>query len=230
MSFPHVHVFIQSRLTSSRLPAKALLPLAGFPTVVLSALRARNKGLNVRVLTSSDSSDNAIEDALKKYDIPCFRGSLDDVLLRFAEAAKDLDDHDLIIRLTADNVFPDGDFLNLLVNEFKQQDIDYLGTNSPEDGLPYGLSAEIFKVACLRRAQQHATDSFDREHVTPYIKRNFSCQNFIYREGMSDWPELRCTLDVLSDYILLLEVFREVLTPIEIHWQDLVKQLKARSN
>ena len=37
-------VLIQARTVSTRLPGKALLPIAGYPCVVLAALRAANQG------------------------------------------------------------------------------------------------------------------------------------------------------------------------------------------
>ena len=62
-------VLIQSRLSSSRLPGKALLPIGDYPMVVLAAKRAANTGLDVRVLTSLDSSDDVICDNLKRHEI-----------------------------------------------------------------------------------------------------------------------------------------------------------------
>ena len=56
-------IVIQSRLNSSRLPAKALLPICDIPMVVLVAKRAANSGKRVLVVTSENESD----DLLCKY-------------------------------------------------------------------------------------------------------------------------------------------------------------------
>ena len=53
-----IMVVIQSRLASTRLPDKALLPLRGISSVLLCACRAANNGLNVAVATSDEEVDN----------------------------------------------------------------------------------------------------------------------------------------------------------------------------
>src|SRR2546427_796896 len=132
-------VVIQSRLASTRLPAKALLPLAGRPTVVLCAQRAANSGLPVVIATSDEPTDDAIAAESARAGIACLRGSHDDVLKRFADATQELPDDATIVRLTADNVFPNGAFVEALLGEFHRRRLTYLGTGSPQDGLPYGM-------------------------------------------------------------------------------------------
>lgn len=217
-------VIIQVRLSSNRLPAKALLPLAGMPCIVLCALRAANTGLPVIVTTSIKEEDGIIAHILQEQGISCVRGSLEDVLSRFSKAAVGLTSDDLIIRLTADNTFPDGHFLGLLLKEFNSELYDYLGTSSPADGLPYGLSAEIFTVKALRAADQQANTKFDREHVTPFMKRNFRAKQFIFKHALPTWHSLRCTLDNYDDYLLLFTIFQHV-NATKISWWELVEKL-----
>ncbi|MDR3442130.1 MAG: aldo/keto reductase [Legionella sp.] len=227
MSERQVSIIIQSRLSSSRLPAKALLPLGGYPSVVLCALRAGNTGLPVTVATSLEPSDNSIAEVLQNNNISCFRGELDNVLLRFTQAAESCGDQDLIIRLTADNVFPDGSFLEFLLKEFDAKHFDYLSTSFPEDVYPYGLSAEIFKVGTLREANKKANTDFDREHVTPYIKRHFRCQPLHSENIPFYWNKLRCTLDTFTDYLQLLPIFQHIESPVTVSWYELIKTLES---
>ena len=53
-------------MSSSRLPAKVLLPIENIPLVVLAAKRASNTGIEVLVVTSTDVSDDMLCDELKK--------------------------------------------------------------------------------------------------------------------------------------------------------------------
>ncbi|HEY8360977.1 MAG TPA: hypothetical protein VIL30_26255, partial [Ramlibacter sp.] len=101
-------VVLQARTSSSRLPAKVLLPLAGMPVAVLAARRAANTGSQVIVATSTGGDDDALAGLLRDHGIPCHRGSLHDVLQRMVDAAAGYPDHSVFVRLTADNVFPDG--------------------------------------------------------------------------------------------------------------------------
>lgn len=224
MSEKKIVVIVQARMSSSRLPAKALLPIGGEASVILCARRAGNAGLPVVVATSLDQADDALEKVLCNGGIKCYRGALDDVLGRLTQAVSLLKDSDVVIRLTADNVFPDGAFLNMLLGEFDSEKMDYLGTSSPFDGLPYGLSAEIFTVSVLREADRYSYELIDREHVTPYIKRNFRCVEY-HSNYPWWWASMRCTLDTFKDYTRLLRVFEHVKKPLDILWLDLVEIL-----
>ena len=169
---------LQARTSSSRLPRKALLPLAGYPVSVLAALRAGNRGMPVVVATSDDRSDDELADVLRSHNLTTFRGPLEDVLGRYHLASVDLDDRDTIVRLTGDNVLPDGDFVQELAAAFAPSGLEYVATESLKGGLPYGLGAEAFTVGALRKAHRAATSRHDREHVGPWIMRN--CRSGTY--------------------------------------------------
>ena len=224
-----VTVIIQSRMASTRLPAKALLPIAGVPALLLCARRCGNSGLRVLVATSDESADDPIADLTAASGLACVRGSHEDVLGRFEQATRNLPDVATVIRLTADNVFPDGGFLDGLLREFGRDETDYLGTGSPHDGLPYGMSAEIFKVRALRQAHGHATAQFDREHVTPWIIRNCASRRYRHPHSEIHWSRLRCTLDNLDDYLRLLGAFAGVPDPVGASWVELVERLAANT-
>lgn len=215
-------VVIQARLTSHRLPGKALLSLGGRPLVALVALRAARCGHEVLVATSDEPEDDAIASAVVAGGIRCFRGSLEDPLGRFAAATASLDDVDVVVRLTADNVVPDGDLIEELLAV--RGDSGYVRTAS---GLPYGLSAEAFTVSLLRAAASRATHSADREHVTPWIRRATSDKGFVPKH-LARAPGVpvptRCTIDTLDDYVRALDAFAGVEDPIEAPWHDLLER------
>lgn len=203
-----LRIVIQSRLSSSRLPGKALLPLAGLPSVILCAERARNTGIDTLLATSGDPSDDSIAELAGRHGIACFRGALDDVLGRFTAATRDMGDRGLVVRLTADNVFPDGDFVHILVRSLLEQGVDYLATGARQAGLPYGMSAEVFRVEALRQADREARTPYEREHVTPWIIAHRRRGGFRSprAESWGDLSRLRCTLDSFSDYLRLQRV------------------------
>jgi spore coat polysaccharide biosynthesis protein SpsF len=212
-------------LSSSRLPAKALLPVAGMPSVVLSAKRAGNTGADVVVATSTDFSDDPLVKTLVSAGIPYIRGPLDDVLGRFELAACDLLPSSIVVRLTADNIFPDGEFIEEIVRVLMSKNLKYLGTYSPIDNLPYGLSAEAFTVEVLREASAEATSEYDREHVTPWIKRKFGLEIFKPGKLTDDLSHLRCTLDTFDDYLRLTKLFSDIRDPVEVPWYVLCDKL-----
>ena len=202
-------VLIQSRFNSKRLPGKALFPIEGVPIVALVALRASNTGKEVLVLTSNEPSDDEVCKVLEKFNIKYFRGSLYNVLERFNEALLTQPDERIIFRLTADNVLPDGAFLDELEIQFRSNEIEIMSCSPKLSNLAYGISAEVMRVKSIREAFNNSENEFDKEHVTPYIHRNgkhlpFHSKNFI---GYSNF---RVTIDTYDDYISVKSLFKDV--------------------
>src|SRR3954471_639723 len=163
-------VVIQSRLTSSRLPGKALLTLAGLPLVELVARRASRNGHEVVVATSEEPYDARIAEHLRSVGVPVMRGSLDDVLGRFVAATSDLAPGDRVVRLTGDNPVADADLVDELLAAMDASGHTYGRVDI--DRVPEGLGAEAFSVEALRAAAAAATAPYDREHVTPWLRRD----------------------------------------------------------
>ena len=219
---------IQARTNSSRLPGKALLPVAGYASAILSALRAANQGHATILATSDQPSDDELTRLAEKHGLTVFRGPLDDVLGRYHLACSALPDDAVVVRLTADNVLPDGAFVEELTRAFASANTDYLSPDSLIAGLPYGLGAEVFSVAGLRRAHQHATCASDREHVSPWIRRN--CKTTVYRPQRADdanYSHLRATIDDEEDYQRIVRLFEGIDDPLRVSWRELLAKLAA---
>ena len=215
-------ILIQCRLGSSRLPGKALLPVGGVPAAVLCAQRAGNLGRQVLVAIPEGVDDEILASMLSRHGIPFMRGALEDVLGRFVDATADLPDHACVVRLTADNLFPDGEFIERLLEAFERSGATYFGTWSPVDGLPYGVSGEVFSVSILRKAATQAADRFDREHVTPWIIRECEPETPDLRTWCDgDLSHLRCTIDNLDDYRCVEQLFSGVADPVRTGWREL---------
>jgi spore coat polysaccharide biosynthesis protein SpsF (cytidylyltransferase family) len=221
-----VHIILQARMNSTRLPGKALAPIAGLPSAVLAAKRAARGGAALTLATANDPSCDSLAAAVKAAGLPVFRGSEDDVLGRFAAAAEALPDDAIVVRLTADNVFPDSDFVEILANALRTKGAEIVGTPSAK-GLPYGLSGEAFRLYALRQAAARTTEPYDREHVTPWLYRYAKSAPFDSLDGQYDLAGLRCTLDTAEDYRTLQQVFESVADPAAAGWRELVERLAA---
>lgn len=183
---------IQARTNSSRLPGKILLPINRVPLIVCAAKRAENMGLDVIVVTSIEKSDDYLCRVLESYNIKYFRGSLNNTLQRFVLALKGYDKKTIVVRLTGDNIVPDGKFILGVVEEFVLNGYKYLTTTSESSGLPYGLSAEVMYLESLREAEMNTNDKNDCEHVTPFIKRRHGIQTYNKLSHLK-LSDLRCT-------------------------------------
>lgn len=215
-----VRVVLQSRLSSSRLPGKAMLTLAGMPAVVLAARRAGNTGLPVMVATSDQADDDVLADAVRKAGIEVFRGSLHDPLGRFVAATADMAPEDLVVRLTGDNAVPDGAFLTELIDTMLAADQDYIRVTMADI---YGVGAEVFRVQQLRSADAGTAESFDREHVTPWIRRHTADLDFVPTLSAGDPARVRCTIDTLQDYVVAATALGKVHDAVTAPWRDLLR-------
>lgn len=215
-----VQVVLQSRLSSSRLPGKALLSVAGRPMVVLAAQRAGNAGHPVLVATSDQPEDDVIAAACTAAGVAVVRGPLDDPLARFVLAAEGLADDDVVVRLTADNVVPDGDVVGQLVAALAASGQQYARLGGDDPALPYGVAAEAFTAGLLRAADATATSAFEREHVTPWMReREGDLRTSL--SGTGEWTGLRCTVDTFDDFVALARVLGGVDDPVGADWRAL---------
>ncbi len=217
---------LQARSNSSRLPGKVLLPVGGIPLAVLAARRAGNNGCDVLVATSKEPTDDCLADTIESEGIRCYRGDLDNTLDRVVSALADYEDDTCVFRLTADNVFPDGQLLDELYDEFIQQQLDYLCCNGDPSGLPYGVSVELTWLRHLRNALASTSEQHDLEHVTPWVRRQFGDTYFRRYQDLAK-GHYRATVDCFDDYVAVQQVFREVPDPVNHPWMDLIKRLEG---
>lgn len=221
-------LLLQARTNSSRLPGKALLPVGGVPLVVLAALRAGNTGHHVVVVTSREDSDEALCDVLKQWNIDHFRGDLNNTLKRFVDALDGLPDEQVIVRLTGDNVVPDGSLIDELLEDFIRRDLAYLCCGGNASGLPYGISAEVTRAGYLRDAHKQAETAFEREHVTPKVIARVG-RTIFERYGHLAMSQYRCTVDTLDDYLRICRLFKDTEKPEYVPIDLLLERLKQVS-
>src|SRR5438874_662802 len=94
---------IQARMSSTRLPGKVMLPLAGKPLLARMAERvsaSEKKGLLV-IATTTDKEDDVISDLCEKENLLCFRGSKNDLLDRHYKAGT-FYNADAVIKIPSD--------------------------------------------------------------------------------------------------------------------------------
>ncbi|MGL5099740.1 MAG: cytidylyltransferase domain-containing protein, partial [Fusobacteriaceae bacterium] len=112
---------IQARSTSSRLPNKVLLKLPyGENKIVLEQVidrvRKSKKIDEIVIATTVNESDNQIQKVCEKNNIKFYRGSEDNVLSRYYEAAKE-NGADLVMRITSDCPCIDFEILDKLIEK-----------------------------------------------------------------------------------------------------------------
>jgi spore coat polysaccharide biosynthesis protein SpsF (cytidylyltransferase family) len=208
---------------STRLPGKVLMSLGRrrvLPLIIERLGRARVD--QVVVATSTLPRDDAVAATAEAMGIPAVRGPEDDVLRRFGLALEQYPS-DEVVRLTADNPFVDSRLVDLVVDRRRAAGADYC-SNTLIRTFPDGLDVEVMTAAALTMADLEATDSFEREHVTPYIYRR--PRDFSIVQVLSDDPSLaleRWTLDDSDDLARLRAVEAQLEDPTVSAWQSVLE-------
>jgi spore coat polysaccharide biosynthesis protein SpsF (cytidylyltransferase family) len=205
---------LQARTSSSRLPGKVLMPILGRPMLIRQIERLSRcvRLENLVVATSTDPSDDRLAALCRDAGIDCFRGSLDDVLDRFVEAARPYSP-DAVVRLTGDCPLADPILIDQIVGRFLDSELDYLSNSEPPT-YPDGLDVEVVRFACLQAARCEAVLPSQREHVTPFIRRQpdrFRVANHVREQDLS---YLRWTVDEPEDFEFVRRVY-EHLYPVD---------------
>ena len=204
-------VVVQCRLDSSRLPRKALLPLAGRPLVAWTLAAMKKVPADHHVLAVDQDSYLELSPVALDCGWDIFAGSKDDVLERFCTVAthyRCLEPSDLILRATADNPFLFHEAAVQLLEEMERQPCDYITFT----GLPHGSGVEVFNARSLMEACGMTADPYDHEHVGPAFYRHPQDFASIMLPAPAHWqhPDLRTTVDTASDYRRCLRIVRQL--------------------
>ncbi len=195
----NVVAIIQARMSSSRLPGKILMPLAGRPLLAFMIERVKRAQLvdHIIVATSVDSSDDELVAMLLQHKIDCWRGSLEDVLARFHDAATHTN-ADIAVRLTGDCPLVEPSLIDACVQTLESNELDYVSNTNPPS-YPDGLDVEAMSMAALSTAATQAQLNSDREHVTPFIRNHSDRFPAGVISSAIDLSALRWTIDYADD-------------------------------
>lgn len=203
-------LIVQARMTSSRLPGKILLEAAGKPLLahLVDRLKKVREADEIVIATTVNASDDVVEQFCRHAGIGVFRGSEHDVLSRYAGAAEAFDAN-IVVRITSDCPMLDPRIVDQYILRYKNSPCrpDYVWCGEAPK-LPIGMGVEVFSREALATAHAEATDAYDREHVTPYLRRRDS--GFVI-EGVAfprDLHDYRLCVDVPEDFSLVERVLR----------------------
>jgi spore coat polysaccharide biosynthesis protein SpsF len=201
---------LQARMSSSRLPGKVMLPLAGAPMLArqLERIRRARNIDEIVVATSDQPEDDPIERVAEAEGTHVYRGSLDDVLDRFYRAAA-VRRPDHVVRLTGDCPLADWDLIDRVIDFHRDGGFDY-ASNALRPTWPDGLDVEVATFAALETAWREAELSVEREHVMPFITRRPERFRLGSVEAEQDLSAMRWTVDEPRDYAFVEQVYRRL--------------------
>jgi len=201
---------VQTRLGSTRLPRKILLDLEG-KTVLERVIERVNSSKLIKevvVATTIRKEDLEITKLCSNIGISIYCGSENDVLDRYYQAAR-LFKADHIVRITSDCPLIDSKIIDEVTNLHLYKKADYT-SNIIKETYPDGQDVEIFTFEALAEAWEKAKLPSEREHVTPYIKKNSTIFNIANLVNKEDLSQKRWTLDYPEDYKFIKAVYSEL--------------------
>ena len=211
---------------STRLPGKVMLDLRGktvLARVVERVRQARFAG-EVVIATTMSQTDEAIVDECRKLCVRVYRGSGDDVLDRYYQAAKQFS-ADAIIRVCSDCPLIEPEIVDKTAQEFLTFQPDY-ASNTIERTYPRGLDTEIMTWDALASCWREAHKFYQRSHVTPYIYENPDRFNILRVISDPDYSEYRWTLDTPEDLAFIRAVYSRIQHAEMFSWHDVLELLE----
>jgi len=218
----NIAIIIQARTSSTRLPNKILKPFYENKTILKIMIDKLNRcNIPLIVATTTNIKDNIICSVCDDLNVKYYRGSEENVLERFINAAIHFD-IDIIIRVCSDNPFLDEQLINNLVNDFMnlKDKPDYysytLDGSKPVIREHIGTFSELVTLKALQKINKNNNKKLYQEHVTNYIYDNnekFSLSLIETPKYISEnklKQNIRLTVDTQKDFELLSVLYSEV--------------------
>lgn len=216
----NIAFIVQARSGSTRLPNKMNMPFYGNKSIldiILNRLKTSFNDIPVILATTVNAKDDAIVETGYRNKVEVYRGSENNVLNRFIDAARQFSiDH--VIRICADNPFISVKHLSELIDFYKSSQCNYVSFTS-KDGLPamkthYGFFTEITSLKTLETTAQKTQDPFYCEHVTNYIYEHpeFFSLDFIKIPEKIENANIRLTVDTMQDFNICQAIYTHLKT------------------
>jgi len=202
-----VVAIIQARCGSTRFPDKVFADICGKPLIwhVVNRLKFSKTIDEIVLATTLNPLDDKLYTWAVANKISIFRGSENNVLNRYYEAAKKYN-ADIIIRITADDPFKEPFIIDQAVCKLQKENLDFVCNNFPPS-FPEGLDIEVFTFHALEVEELNSNSSFEREHVTQYFYHHppfFKMSNISH---LKDLSYLRWTIDTVEDLKMVQQIY-----------------------
>jgi spore coat polysaccharide biosynthesis protein SpsF len=216
---------VQARYSSVRLPGKVLLELSGQTILgwVIQKLTCCSLISQIVIATSADSSDDPIVAFCNARGLNCFRGSLNNVALRFSDVLETFQS-DAFLRISADSPMIDPLIVDAAIRKFLAGKYD-LVTNVQKRTFPKGQSVEVLHADTFKKVAKMLQSPYDQEHVTSYYYRNPARFRIHNIESENKCGHLQLSVDTMEDYLRMTDLLSRV-DPVNTTWEALASELQ----
>ena len=234
----NIGIIIQARMGSTRLPRKILREFYDGMTLIETIISSmkRIKDAKIIVATSVNPNNDELVTFLESHDITVFRGSEDDVLSRFINAAEK-NNVNGIVRICSDNPFLDWHGVETLIEKAKTSDADYIGyriNNTPSIKTHFGFWGEYVTLDALKRVASTTNEALAHEHVTIHLYTHpyeYKCEWIECPTFLQGRDDIRLTVDNAEDFENAQRVYKYLyLNNSSFGLEDVVKCIDAHND
>ena len=191
---------IQCRMSSKRFPGKVLATFLKKPLLdhVVQQIKKTHIQSTIVLATSTDNSDNPLVSHAKELGLKIVRGSLNNVVERYA-LALDRYSCDAFFRVCGDSPLLLPHLFNQAALIYKNKPYDIV-TNIFPRTFPVGMSVELIQSEIFLKTKKKIIDQDEREHLSKHFYNNFN--NFKIHNIECDLPvdqNLKLAVDEYSD-------------------------------
>jgi len=208
----NIAIVCQARMSSTRLPGKVLLPLAGAPLLVrmIERLQRSSYGSSIVVATTTATVDDPIAALAARAGVHVTRGHATDLLDRHYQAATEVG-ADIVVKIPSDCPLIDPAVIDTVIDAHmaRASEVDYTSNLHPAT-YPDGNDVEVMSIDTLRHARDYADQPHEREHTTPWMwdaNPSVRCQNILWQDGRDLSMTHRWTIDYPEDYVFIRSVY-----------------------
>lgn len=205
---------IEARMTSTRLPGKILLPVLKKPLLshLVERLHRSRHIDQIIIATTTNGTDDVVEELASGLNVGCYRGSEEDVLDRVLHAARHYG-VDIIVEVTGDCPLIDPAVVDRIVAFYRENSFDYV-SNTLRRSYPRGMDIQVFSTKILEQVSALTQDPVDHEHVSLYIYTH--PERFSLHDVESGLPEKhrdhRLTVDTREDFEVIKSIYEGLYT------------------
>ncbi len=220
-----ISAFIPVRLSSTRLPSKAMRMIQGKPCIqyLVDRVKRARKIDFIVICTTLNSTDDELVRVSETLGVPCFRGSEVDILVRYLEAARKYQVSS-IVSVDGDDVFCDPSFIDITSDTLRNTQADcVLWKDAPLGSTPVGVRTSALEKVCSMKDVSNTETGWTRFFTETGLFR----VTYLRPED----PELRqtdyrFTLDYDEDLRLFEKIYENLREPFEL--RDIVRMLREK--
>ncbi|MBN2517361.1 MAG: hypothetical protein JXB14_00795 [Candidatus Altiarchaeota archaeon] len=203
-------VFLSVREKATRLPKKILMEIGGRTVIehLIDRLKTAERPDMIVLCTSVHPDDAILAEIAEKNGIEAFRGSEDDKLDRYLQAAKRFG-VDFMVIVDGDDIFCDAGYIDRTIERFEKTGADFIATK----GLPLGAASTGLKLNALEKACEIKAQNDTEVWGGYFTGTGLFKVEYIEADPEVRRPDIRMTLDYQEDFDFFKRVFDELYAP-----------------